>query len=70
VSLDKLMIHFNSILIYFRANLTAQMPITKSARVKKKKQNTHKENTKSRQFISFHVIIMVMVMMIEFNFFI
>jgi hypothetical protein len=31
-------IQFNSILIYLRANLTAQRPITKLARVRSKKQ--------------------------------
>jgi hypothetical protein len=33
-------IQSNSILIYLRVKLTAQIPITKSARAKKKKQNT------------------------------
>jgi hypothetical protein len=33
---------FNSILVYLLASLTSQRPITKLARVKKNKQNTHK----------------------------
>jgi hypothetical protein len=37
--------------IYLRANLTAQRPITKRARVEKKKHtHTYKQNTKARQF--------------------
>jgi hypothetical protein len=38
--------------IYLRVNLKAQGPITKCVRVKKKKQNTQKQNIKTRQFIS------------------
>jgi hypothetical protein len=41
--------NFNSIpFIYLRADLTAQRPITKRARVEKKK-HTHTNNTKTRQ---------------------
>jgi hypothetical protein len=43
-----LIITLNS--IYLRANLTVQRPITKRARVEKKKNtHTHKQNTKTRQ---------------------
>jgi hypothetical protein len=36
-------IQFNSILVYLRANLTAQRPITKLAQVCRKKQKTYKQ---------------------------
>jgi hypothetical protein len=39
---DNNSIQFNSILVYLRANLTAQRPITKLARVCTKKQKTYK----------------------------
>jgi hypothetical protein len=45
-----MIIQFNLIIIYLCANLIVQKPITKSAQVKKKKQNTHKQNTKTRKF--------------------
>jgi hypothetical protein len=35
----KIIMQFNSIRVYLHANLTAQMPITKSARVRRKMQN-------------------------------
>jgi hypothetical protein len=40
-------VKFNS--TYLRANLTAQRPITKRARVEKKKIHTYKQNTKAKQ---------------------
>jgi hypothetical protein len=43
----KKIIQFNS--IYLRANLTAERPITKWARVEKRKIHTYKQNTKTRQ---------------------
>jgi hypothetical protein len=36
-----MIIQFNSILIYLRANLTAQRPITKLSRVRSKKQQQY-----------------------------
>jgi hypothetical protein len=37
------LVKFNSILVYLLANLTAQRPITKLARVCRKKQKTYKQ---------------------------
>jgi PDZ domain-containing secreted protein len=45
-----IIITFISIITYLRAKLTAQRPITKRERVKKKKQNTTNANT--RQYTS------------------
>jgi hypothetical protein len=50
---------YNSILIYLRANLTAQKPITKLARVRrtKQQQNTNKIRTKQGSLYSSNNII-------------
>jgi hypothetical protein len=37
---NSISIHLNSINVYLRANLTAQMPITKLARERRKRQQT------------------------------
>jgi hypothetical protein len=47
-----IIIQFNSIRIYLRANVTAQRPITELARVKGKKQQQNVTNkTKTAEFI-------------------
>jgi hypothetical protein len=44
-------IQFNSILVYLRANLTAQKPITKLARVRRNNNKTLTNKIQIRQFM-------------------
>jgi hypothetical protein len=58
---SRCIIQFNYILVYLRANLTAQNPITKLARVRKKKQQkTYKQN-KNKPFYIIIIIIIIII---------